>query len=463
MRTYQIAGNTVTAQKNSFNLTDRLNERTVASFVVLEPDFEITKGMEVVVSEGATAIFKGMVQKPRAQGAITKSVTVSCVDFSALVDKRVVAEAYDDTAAGDIVKDLILKYFSEEGIVEGLIQDGPTITRAVFNYDNGNVAMNYICDVSGFYWNVDKDKNLNFFDKSTYTASISLTDTSQNFRDLKAEENADNYRNRQYTRGGYAVSSTQTRTFKGDGETQVFTVDLPIVAEPEILVDDVPKTVGIRGLEIGFDYYWQKDNPTISQDAGGTKLTSSNKLTAHFKGSYPIIVVAESTSEVESRKLIEGGSGLYENVVEETTLESKDAALEYTNGLLEKYGFIPRVVTFNTHDEVKAGQIIPIQNTFHGLLGRFLIENVSVRDDNGMLQYSVKCLDGQNIGGWDRFFKALAQSQKKLAIRENEVLVKLIVLKDSFQNLQIEDTMTYSLHQYHICGPNTMCGNGVIL
>jgi hypothetical protein len=462
MRTYLIAGNPVTVQKNSFSMTDRLSERTVASFVVLEPDSYITKGMEVTVSEGSTVIFKGMVQKPKAQGDIYKTVSVSCVDFSALVDKRVVAEAYDNTSAGDIVKDLILKYFSEEGITEGTIQDGPTITKAVFNYENGNATMNYICDVSGFYWGVDSDKKLNFFDKSTYMASTSLNDDSQNYKDLKVEENADNYRNRQYTRGGYAISSTQTRTFKGDGETQVFTMDLPIVEEPTVKIDGVTKTVGIRGLETGFDFYWQKDNPTVSQDAGGTKLTSSNTLTVQFKGSYPIIVVAESSSEVDLRKSIEGGSGIYENVVEETTLESKDAALEYTNGLLQKYGFIPKVVTFNTYEEVKAGQIISIINIFHGLSGKFLIENVSAKDDSGMLQYSVKCLDGQNIGGWDRFFKALAQSQKKLAIRENEVLVKLIVLKDSFQNRQIEDAMTYHLHQYKICG-QFVCGTEVII
>jgi len=463
MRTYKIAGNTVIVEKNSLNINNRLNERTNASFVVIEPSFEITKGMDVTIEDDGEVIFAGKVFKPKSTGDKTKRITVSCTDYSIMIDKRIIAEAYENTLAGDIIRDFITKYFAEEGITEGNIQDGPIISRAVFNYVNGNQAMNYIYDVTGYYWEIDKDKKLNFFDRTTYDAPFSLTDTSANYKDLQAEEDASEYRNRQYTRGGYAISTTQIRNFKGDGETQSFTLDLPVAKVPTIKVNGVVKTVGIRGIDEGMDWYWQKNNNVISQASNGTKLTSNDTLTVEYQGYYPIIIVAENSGEIEERKNLEGGSGIYESVIEENNLDTQESALQYTNSLLQKYGFIPKVVNFSTYEHgLKAGQLIQIINTKHNINGRYLIESVTARDDNGLTLYNVKCLDGSNIGGWDKFFKNLVQNQTKLVIRENEILVKLNTFRDSFIIPQVIDEMTYNLHQYHICG-QTIVGTEVIL
>lgn len=464
MRTYTVGGNPVTVRKNSLSISDKLNERTTCSFVVLEPIFEITKGMEVSVDDDEIMVFAGKVFKPRGAGDIVKEVSVSCTDYSMLVDKRIIAEAYENTLAGGIVQDFIAKYFADEGVTAGNIQDGPVISKAVFNYDDGNKAMGYLSDLTGFFWEVDKDLKLNFFDKSTYTAPFALTNDSGNYKNLSVEEDASEYRNRQYLRAGQDISTTQTRTFKGDGETQVFAVELPIAEEPVIKVNGVAKTVGIRGLETGFNWYWNKNDKTVSQDTTGTKLTASDTLLVDFKGFYPIIIVAESNGEIESRKAIEGGSGIYENVLEETSIDTRDAALEYTDKLLEKYGFVPKVVNFEAYQAgLKAGQLLPITNTKYNLSGNFLINSVTARDNNGLMQYNVKCLDGSKLGGWEKFFKGLVQGKKKLVIRENEVLVKLVTLKDTFTSLAIEDEMTYTLHQYHLCGPGTICGTGLII
>ncbi len=461
MRVYKINEHAVTVQKRSLSINDRLNERTNCSFTVINPYFEITKGMVVTIQEDDEVIFSGKVFKPKSSGDTVKYVSVSCTDYSQQIDKRIIAEAYDNTCAGDIVRDFIYKYFSDEGITEGNITDGPTISRAVFNYVNGNIAMNYLHEVTGYYWEIDKDKKLNFFDRTTYTAPFELSDNSFNYHLIQAEEDASQYRNRQYTRGGYAVSTVQVRTFKGDGETQSFTVDLPVAKVPVIKVNGVEKTVGIRSLEQGKDWYWSKSDKTISQETMATKLNDSDVLTVEYQGFYPIIIVTENSGEINNRQATEGGSGIYENVVNEQNLDSQESAMEYTNGLLEKYGFIPKVVTFNTNDHgLKAGQLITIKNTKHNLNGTFLIESVTTRDDNSLTLYSIRCLDGSVIGGWEQFFKSLVKESKRLVIRENEVLVKLLSLRDSFIAPRFEDEITYNLHQYNICG-QFVCGVGV--
>ena len=137
-------------------------------------------------------------------------------------------------------------------------------------------------------------------------------------------------------------------------------------------------------------------------------------------------MVAESPEQVNARQIIEGGSGIHETIDQQQDLNTKEAALEFA-ARKEKYGIIPKTVTFSTYDAgLKAGQLLTITNAFHGLSGTFLIESVTARDDNGLALYSVKCLDGATVGGWEQLFKILLQGNKKLVIRENEVLVKLI-------------------------------------
>ncbi|MGE5559916.1 MAG: hypothetical protein ACM3XN_02530 [Chloroflexota bacterium] len=253
----------------------------------------------------------------------------------------------------------------------------------------------------------------------------------------------------------------QTRSFHGDGETQSYAVDLPIAVVPVVKVNGAVKTVGIRTVDKGCDWYWAKNDKTISQDSSGAKLAAADVLTVEYQGYYPLIIVADSPGEIDARKAAEGGTGIHEQVTEVKNVDTQDAAQQYTMGLLQKYGHIPRVVTFSTYTHgLKSGQLISIQNTRHSLNGMFLIESVTARDDNGLTLYSVKALDGGAIGGWDRFFRALTEANKTYTIRENEILVKLITYRDDVRKPIVSDEMTYILHQYHICG-QTFCGPGV--
>lgn len=469
MRTYAIAENVVVVQKNSLSYNDKLNERTTCSFVVVDPVFEIDVGMEVSVEEDSVTIFAGSVDSVAEQGDRVNYVSVACVDFSQLIDKRVIANSYEDELAGDIVRDFLTTVFGEEGITAGNIQDGPVIYKAVFNYSNGNVGMNYLTDVTGLNWEIDNLKKLNFFDRSTYTAPFSLTDISHNYKDLSVKKSRSNYRNRQYIRAGTDTSAEialEKPTPKPDGVSKTFVVRLPIALKPRIFINavEVPATdIGVNGLDKDKKFYFTYNSNTITQDNSQTILLDTQVLTVTYKGLYPLLVVADSPGQVSARKVIEGGSGVHENIIQESNLDTRQAAMDFAQGKLEKYGIIPKVVTFNTYDKgLRAGQLLPISNTKHNLSGTFLIDSVSGRNDGVLTLYAVRCLDGASVGGWEQLFKTLLQGNKKLVIRENEVVVRLITFSDNFVNLAMEEEMDYHLHQYHICG-QTICGTGVIL
>ena len=468
MRTYTIAGNVITVQKNSLSYSDTLNDRTTCSFVAVDPVFVIDVGMEVSVEEDGT-IFAGTVDSASESGDKVNYVSVSCVDFSQLIDKRIIANSYENELTGDIVRDFITSVFADEGITEGDVQGGPTISKAVFNYTDGNTSMNYLADVTGFNWEIDNLKRLNFFDRSTFATPFALTDNSHNYQGLTVKRSRSNYRNRQYIRAGTDITAEialEKPTPKPDGVSKTFVVRLPIAQKPRIFVNAVEISaldIGINGVDTGKKYYWTYGSNAITQDSSVTTLLDTQALTVTYKGLYPLLVVAESPGQVTNRKTIEGGSGVHENIIQEANLDTRQAALDFAQGKLEKYGIIPKVVTFNTYEKgLKAGQLLSITNTKHSLNGTFLIDSVAARVDGVLMLYSVRCLDGASFGGWEQLFRTLLQGNRKLVIRENEVVVRLLSFTDEFVNLAMEDEMTYILHQYHICGQE-ICGAGVIL
>lgn len=468
MRTYTINSVEVLVEKNSLSYSDKLNERTTCSFVVINPEFTIDVGMEVTITEDTDIIFAGTIDSLEEKGYHVNYVSVACVDFSQLVDKRIIAEAYENELAGDIVKDFISTVFTEEGITAGTIQDGPTISKAVFNYDNGNIAMNYLADITGFSWYIDNLKQLHFFERGTFTAPFGLTDISANYKDLTVKKTRSEYRNRQYIRAGTDVSDEIVKekpTPGPDGVSKTFVVRLPIAQKPRIYINSVEvdqDDIGVNGFDTGKKFYFSYNSNTITQDASEDTLTTE-VLEVTYRGLYPLLVVADNPGQITDRQSIEGGSGIHENITQEQDINTREAALEFAQGKLEKFGIIPTIVTFDTHiSGLKAGQLISINNTLHELNSTYLIESVTARADGALTLYSVKCLDGAAIGGWERLFKSLLQGNKKLVIRENEILVKLIMFEDSFDVPGMEDEMTFVLHQYWICGQTT-CGTEVII
>lgn len=432
MRTYTIGSNEFVVQKNSLNYSDKINERTTCSFTVIQTNsHSVELGMEVSIDDENGNIFRGSVDNTTlsADNAFTY-IQVQCVDFSQLIDKRIVFDTASNEYAGEIVRILIADFFSNEGITEGIIQDGPIIAQAVFNYDNGNIAMNYLAEVTGFNWYIDRDKKLHFFNRSTFSSPFTLTDLSGNYSGMVVQRTRSQYRNKQYIRAGLDTTEElpkENPSPKPDGVSRTFIVRLPVAQKPRIFINDIeldPNEIGVNGLDKDRKFYFSYNSNVITQDSSETVLSATENIEVSYKGLYPIIVVSENTDEILERKSIEGGTGIYENVIEEQNLNTRQAAFDFAFGKLEKFGLISNVVTFQTYNRgLSAGQLLSISNTKFELSGNFLIESVNARDDNGITKYAVKCLDGSSLGGWEQFFKTLVQGNRKLVIRENEVLV----------------------------------------
>lgn len=439
-RVVTIGGEPVTVIQNSLNLTDRINSRSTASFTVFSKDNEkkFTIGQEVIiVNEGVTA-FAGTISNVNEASQTIKDVfySISAVDFCQLIDKRIVARTYENKTAGYIVRDLIANVFYDEGVTEGDITEGAVIKKAVFNYAKGNEAMDQIIGVTGLNWNIDNDKKLNLFDRSEYAAPFRLKDNTHNYKGLKVQTYRGEYRNRQYVRAGKDVTQDlgEVPTPNPNGDARDFYTRYPIAEKPRIFIDNVEvhkDDIGVNGLDQNRKWYFSFNSNKITQDGTETVLTTET-IELIYKGLYPIIVIAESAEGIEDRQTVEGGSGLYENIQLTQEINLRDMAVDFANGLLLKYGVIPKTVTFSTFEGgLKAGQLLTIKNTKHDINSTFLIEEVSARADRSLMNYSVKAIDGQALGGWENLFKQF--KVKDLTIRENEILVLLTQSAERWQ------------------------------
>lgn len=435
-------------RQGTLRISDALNQRSTASFILVDPsgvyDPEVGESVEVY-DEGGDLIFGGSIdeyQEEQPQGGVVDYHTVQCVDHHLLADRRIVAEAYDNLTAGAIVQDLITKYLAAEGVTAGTIQAGPTITRAVFNYVPASEALDQISELSGCQWCIRANKALDFFDRATFSAPWAVTSTRAIMRPRVTRDRRD-YRNRQYVRAGKDRTDPRTESFKGDGVTKTFTLAFPVAEVPSVAVNGVTKTVGIRGVETGKDWYWSKDDPTITQDDAAVALTATDTLSVTYRGFFPVVVQVDEGGQQTARKNLEGGSGVYERVDDAPNLDSQQAALELAQGKLRRYARIGATLTYETFlADLRSGHLQSVDLPGIHVSGVFLISEVETVDasrGDGQLLRRVTALDGEAVGGWAAFFRRMAQQGRQFVIRENEVLVKLTTLSDG---VILADTLT---------------------
>ena len=158
----------------SLRISDAVNERSTGNISIMDINglYRPEVGQEVTIWDGVTQLFGGSIDdvpEEKISGAVALRYNgIPLVDHHQLADRRLVAEVYENELAGDIVKDIITKYLASEGITPGIIQDGPTITRAVFNYIYTSQCLEELSELTGLQWLIRPDKSLCFFDRATF-------------------------------------------------------------------------------------------------------------------------------------------------------------------------------------------------------------------------------------------------------------------------------------------------------
>lgn len=471
--------------EDSFRIVDALNGRNTFDFELT--DFTKTRavreGFSVYAQWRGNLIFAGTVDEvseslPDADGV--KFINCRCVDFNQIAGRFLVNKIYTGQSLRQIVLNILgtngaldnATRMWEEGILPGQIDEGPVITKAVFPYKTVASCFDDLSRITGMVWNIDYNKRLNFFAVGTYQAPFSIGDSNKAYRDLerRRERSNSDYRNRQFLRAGVDRTEAKVNKFVGDGTRTEFTLDYAIAELNPVPVSPttptlairragLPQQVGIRGKDPDGDkattqWYYQVGENSISQNpdsAHHAPLADGEEFQVAYYGQFPIVLVAQSTNEIAARRTLEGGTGVYEDIEEDETIDGRDLASERADALLQVYSKVPNLISFEldtpnaaSSASLAAGQVMTVTLASHALSGAAMVlTRISYRllppAANGLLRVRVDGKDGNAPGGFADFYRDLFESTKKFVIRENE---SIMVINKTEETVQITDSVS---------------------
>lgn len=441
---------------------DEIQTRSAVSFGLIDydEDLSIYEGQDIVLEETdefgtAYRIFGGMVtQFHDYREGNRLYYRVSCSDYCQLADKVLVAEAFEGTVAGDIIRYIHTEKLDAEGVTVGHIEDGPATARSVFNWRKASVCMDELEAKTGIQWNIDFYKQLHFFSRSTFVAPWDIDANTLCYYGLTVGKDRTRYRNVQVQRPGDLETGLQVKRIPSpspDGQSRVFTLAYRLARKPAIFItapglDPVinrvevdPGDIGIDQLEEGKTWWWSKGSNTIRHDETELPLSAGSTVEVDFTGLWRRIFVVENSAEIVLRQEAEGGSGRHEYYEEKATLDTSEAVSSYVAGAFQKYGRIPTIVRYGTQRHgLRAGMVQNIELPSRGLSGDFFIDKVGFRANGaGMMTYDVSLIDGSPLGGWISFFKNIS-AVENFEIWENEIVDLMATFKESEMEM-VED------------------------
>lgn len=464
-----ISGEECRYEAGSIAIETSIGQRSTASCRILHTsDRHFEEGEPVLIEDGqAGRVFVGFIASVTEHswpGNNTDLMTeIACVDNHYLADKRLAARSYVDTAAGDIIRDLVEQYLAVEGITilehdvaflqptmttelgsGETVDDGPVLRQVVFNYAPVSDCISAVAERIGWIWWIDEFRVLHFGPRERYQAPFSVDANKIIAGTLRVHRASPRYRNRQYIRGGQDVTDPQVETFAGDGQRRTFTVGFSIAEAPVVKLNGVEQTVEVKGIGNPAQWYWSKGDPVIVQDASGTVLTASDTLEITYRGLYRIITMSEDQEAQYEQDILEGvGSGIVEAVQQEVSITSRSAAFQLAADLLQQYTQRGTKISFETWEAgLRPGQLLTANFPVHGLVNeQVLIESVSVSEvgPGGHLstRYVIQAILGPAGETWVEWFRRLASQREDLtsvlSVGESDVLVILVRFAKTWQ------------------------------
>lgn len=399
----------------------------------------IVEGSTIEFYADEEKLFAGLVkskQISRYAGPVME-LSISASDNNEIANRRRIAASIVDKSVGYIVRQYILHVLSEEGVTEGEIAEGPTLTKVNFNYITCAQALNYLQTCSGLNWRIDNDKKLHIYSNEAVEAPFNVTDDTK-VKNFKASGKYDQYRNIQYVLGGLAQTSIQENEMLmplPDGEVKEFYTRLPISTKPIIQIfengvwNTVPDSdIGVNGLDSGKKFYFSNNSKVITQDNSQEPLATGTRVRASYIGLKDVLVIQKNNTEIANRAAVEGNSGKYESFEKNSSLVTSEEANEYANKLIDKYGEIEDKVSFVTETPgLDVGQLLHVKRSEYNVDDDFLIESISITPiGSTQIEYAITAIDGLALGGWENYFQSIIKGNETIQAEENVIFPKTI-------------------------------------
>lgn len=374
------------------------------------------RGAVLKLSDGEspeTVWFEGHIRRiveRHHPGTTALQYDIEAGDYNWICARRTVTAEYQGQTLYAIVSHINTNFLSGEGItLAGVANPGPTINeKLTFRYESAASVFNRLSTITGYLWAVGFDRDLAFDQFASTPAPISLTDTSENWRNLEVEVSDEDYRNRQHERTEVTVAST-AGSFSSAYPTEdpitalagqtSFPTAGQVMEMRRITVDDVDKTfIGVDPTEStpasGYDFYYfiggigffaldwgpAAGGEIVRYDYYGDWSPYAAANTAINGGDASAgvrVITVNDADEQTARAAAEGGSGIWEAVEEQRNISSADTLRAIGEGRLRQYGAEARRLRFETDEAgLLPGQRIDIDIDLHSIDAEYLIERV---------------------------------------------------------------------------------------
>ncbi len=405
-------------------IAHRIEERSTATFQVLDPEEHhlFDYGQEVIILDDSGKLFGGLIDEysyepVSPEDGFGRLHTISCVDYQALADRRQFYAAYESETGDNIVRAVLL-ILAEEGVTEGEIQAAGTLEMITFNGASCAEVMAKACERCGFTWWISEEKKLYFVERTTYPAAWDIADGSEMRWKPSPKVTYGNpeYRNVQYMQGGSAETSQLTEPFVGDGVTRSWPMGYPLAREPTIVIGGVEQTVGIKGVETGKQFYWDKGDSVITQDYSENPVGDGVTGTVTYIGSFKLISKASQAAEITRQRLVQGfGSGKIEKTETDSTLVTQASAMAAAKAKLQHYATIGRKLNYETLiPNLAAGTVQNVNCSNLGIsAAEMLIVEVQIKFPDAVTVYSIEACEGPVDKSWEDLYCSIAQGMKK--------------------------------------------------
>lgn len=467
---------------HDFEISEQVGNKTSSTISVLVESQPVPVAGDVIeIMDGATCVFWGLCGIPTspkyAKGTEKKIYKIVCSSANALMANRLVNEAYQDKSIEYIVRDLLAKYISAEGITEGTISTMPTELEAYVCSDyNLQTALNELADMVGAVWEITHDKEFNFVVINDFPEfPHEINDSFLIGSDLQHKTTDYNLRTVQYITGAEGLTSQQDEQFTYVTDQDSFSVSFPIRKKPKIKRNGTSVSssrIGVAGIdsETGKWFMWSAGSTTVRYVTSSGALSNGATVNILYYGTYPIHISVQDADAIASRAQRTGTSGIVESVYQTNTSMTTAGAIQLAQSLIDQFCEALGEVSFYllssqlyalgmTLDDVALNTMLHFNIAKLGIVGDYVITERSLTpafadmsDHEEKYKVVIRARSRAYLKSYAETLSDL-QRETGLNIRGDETIVNGQLLVDTMDRLAESNMTVETVYPYRVINP----------
>lgn len=413
------------------------------------------EGSEVVFKDGTRYLFGGFISKLTPQetgeGQLFR-YNVEISDYSYIFNSKIARRGYNNQTLKYIVEDLMGSYVaSSYGFTTTNVDTGPTIDSITFDHISIRKCFEKLQKLTGYVWWVDYQANLYFKPTNATAAPESITDSTNNFEDIQIEKDTSQCRNSVIVIGsddGEESLSYTEQSFTGDGETRSWELEDKPSQIVFIKINGVEQQYSLDVNERDTDVFtYSFSGQSFQLTAAQVTPTGGDTILIRYYPRVPIIARKTDPTSIAYFSALDGGDGILEYTIKESSVTSKASAAERALQELEEYAFPLVNATFITNSTLLSGgsiftpgQYVIVNLPSYGISTdtAFLIQEVTIEmkeTDASTTVYKYAVRFGGKMVGVREFLETLASESGEV----NDVS-KILTIEGATDEVEIADS-----------------------